>query len=102
MHLVPEMYKKYESDLEDGTSPAAWQELMKAAGTMLIGKDGRLLDHRRGRRQRLGARSGQVARVDGFLRLEQRRFQTLDKEYVAEKLLGIQWEAASGGFPLKW
>ena len=101
--MVPEVYQKYGWAEEDGTNVVGMQDLIKAAGTMLVGKDGRLLELRRNRRSRLGWRSEQVRRRDGRpSRLEQRRFETLDEEHVAEKLLAIQREAASGGSPLQW
>lgn len=101
--LTPEVYQRYESTSEDGTSVAGMQDLMKAAGTTRVGKDGRLLDLRRRRRYRLGVRSGQLRDVGmGRLRLEHWRFQRLDEEHVAEKLLDVQWEAHRGGCKLEW
>ena len=88
---------------EDGTNVAGMQDLIKAAGTMLVGKDGRLLELRQNRRSRLAWLSGQLVRRDGRLSvLEQRRFPMLDEEHVAEKLLAIQREAAARGSPLQW
>ena len=103
MDLAPGVYAKYESAAEDGTSFSATQELMKVAGTAEVGKDGRLLHFRRQRRYRLGVRSGQLRDVGyGPLRLEHRRFEALDEEHVANKLLDAAWEPWSQGCPLQW
>lgn len=104
MSMVPAIYQKYEWwTEEDGTNVPGMQELMKAAGTTQVGKDGRLLALRRQRRLRLGGRSGEVERNYGLpSTLELRRFRTLDEEYVAEKLLRLQGIALSHGSPLQW
>ena len=101
--MVPEVYQKYDWTEEDGTNMAGWQDLMKAAGTVRIGKDGRLLELRRQRRSRLRAQARRVEMGHWKTsRVEQRRFETLDEEHVAEKLLQLQREALSSGTPLQW
>ena len=103
MELTPGVYNNYESTEDDGTSAAGFSKLMRTAGTTRVGKDGRLLDIRRRRRYRLGVRSGQLARMGmGQPGIEHHRFQQLDEEHVAQKLLDWQWEADEEGYGLEW
>jgi hypothetical protein len=80
--------------------------LVQAAGTELVGRDGRLLVIRRRRRYRLGLKTGKLRRrprrhsFDSIEPSEQpgpfcqmnvleRRFTQLDEEHVAETLLNF-------------
>src|SRR5271154_1423053 len=102
VRLAQELDEKFPGD-ENEPSVEAMHELAKAAGTTLVGIDGRLLVARRHRRCRLGVKSGQLRELlPGQCRVVQDRFERLDEEHVAKKLLQIQWEGALGGVYLEW
>ncbi|RHZ55560.1 uncharacterized protein CDV56_106503 [Aspergillus thermomutatus] len=69
-------------------------ELARAAGTELVGRDGRLLEIRRRRRYRLGVRTGQLRPLPPSLvprNVLEHRFVQLDEEHVSDLLLSMAW-----------
>ncbi|KAH8693907.1 hypothetical protein BGW36DRAFT_361733 [Talaromyces proteolyticus] len=78
-------------------------EVVLAAGTPNVGRDGRLLQIRRRRRTRLGFLSDQIEwrHVQPSLVFKE-RFAKLDEEYLARKLLEIQHKRVKQGRPIEW
>lgn len=102
VRLAQELDEKFPGEPNE-PSAEAMHELAKAAGTTLVGIDGRLLFVRRHRRYRLGVKSGQLREWSpGQCRIVQDRFERLDEEHVAKKLLLSQCEGARGGVYLEW
>ncbi|KAF7158753.1 hypothetical protein CNMCM5623_003917 [Aspergillus felis] len=68
----------------------AMLHLARAAGTELVGRDGRLLETRRRRRYYLGLKTGKLRRRHRLphpLTVVEHRFAQLDEEHVADTLL---------------
>ncbi|RHZ65248.1 hypothetical protein CDV55_105758 [Aspergillus turcosus] len=78
----------------------AMLHLVRAAGTQLVGCDGRLLVIRRLRRCRLGVKTGKLRFLEApFVPMNvlEHRFACLDEEYVANTLLGMAISS-----PVEW
>jgi hypothetical protein len=102
VRLAQELDEKFRGE-ENEPSIKAMHELAKAAGTTSVGIDGRLLIARRARRYRLGVKSSQLAEWSpGQSRVVQGRFERLDEERVAHKLLNNQRKGVRGGVYLEW
>ncbi|GIJ86861.1 hypothetical protein Asppvi_005759 [Aspergillus pseudoviridinutans] len=84
----------------------AMLHLARAAGTDLVGRDGRLLEIRRRRRFCLGLKTGKLRRRHRLphpLTVVEHRFAQLDEEHVAETLLGAAMDSGRS-FPaqIEW
>ncbi|GFG11180.1 hypothetical protein IFM61392_06780 [Aspergillus lentulus] len=102
LRLALELRRKIE-DFEM-SHKEAMLHLVQAAGTELVGRDGRLLAIRRRRRYRLGFKTGKLRRgprrhsfdliepsehPGPLMNVLERRFTQLDEEHVAESLLNF-------------